>query len=98
MDVLSHPFRLTPTGEVATVLDGSTQANAEALTVLVSTRIGERVLVPGFGITDPTFGTVDAAEVNAGVGVYGPDGVTVTAVGIDYSSDTTATITIEFED
>lgn len=98
MDVLSHPFRLSPTGEVATVLDGSEQANAEALAVLVSTRIGERVLVPGFGITDPVFGGLDPAEVNAGLATYGPPDVTVTAIAVDYPNDTAAAIRIEFED
>lgn len=98
MDVISHPFRLAPTGEVATVLDGSEQANAEAIAVLVSTRVGERVLVPGFGIADPVFGRIDPAEVNAGVATYGPDDVTVTSVDVDYPTDTRATIAIEFED
>lgn len=98
MDVLSHPFRLAPTGEAATVLDGSTEANAEAIAVLVSTRIGERVLVPGFGVSDPVFSALDPAEVNAGLATYGPDDVGVTAIVTDYPSDTSATVTIEFED
>lgn len=98
MDVISHPFRLAPTGEVATVLDGTEQANAEAIAVLVSTRIGERVLVPGFGISDPVFAEVDEAEVNAGLATYGPPDVNVTAITIDYPTDTAAAIRIDFED
>lgn len=98
MDVISHPFRLSPTGEVATVLEGSERANAEAIVALVSTRVGERVLVPGFGVTDPVFADLDLAEVNAGLSTYGPEDVTVNAIEVDHPADTRATIAIEFED
>lgn len=96
--VLSHPFRLTPTGVAATVLDGSSVANGEAIAVLALTRRGERTLVPTFGVTDPAFDDLDPAELNAGLTTFGPEGVTVTDVTTDYPSDTTAAIVIEFED
>ena len=98
MDVLSHPFRLDPTGSAATVLDGSTDANVEAIAVLAMTRKGERVLVPGFGITDPAYAEVDVAELNTGLATYGPEDVTVVDVTIDYPNDTTAAVRIEFEE
>lgn len=98
MDVLSHPFRLAPDGTAATVVDGSTQANTEALAVLTLTRKGERVFVPGFGTTDPAFGGLDVAELNSTLATYGPDTITVTDVTVTYPNDTTAAIVIEFED
>lgn len=98
MDVISHPFRLAPTGAVATVLDGSTAANTEALAVLALTRKGERVLVPGFGIPDPVFDDVDVAEINAGVAMFGPEGVSVTGITITHPDARTASVRIEFEE
>lgn len=98
MDVLSHPFRLGPTGSAVTVLDGSTDANVEAIAVLALTRKGERILVPAFGITDPAFDEVDPAELNAGLATFGPEDVTVVDVTIDYPNDTTAAVRIEFEE
>lgn len=98
MDVLSHPFRFDPTGSAATVLDGDTAANTEAVAVLALTLKGERVLVPAFGITDPAYAAIDPAELNAGLTTFGPEDVTVTGVSIDYPTDRTATVVIEFEE
>jgi hypothetical protein len=71
--VLSYPFRVGPGGQIATVEQGSPQANGELLEVLVLTHLGERPLAPGFGITDPLFSTVEPTEISAGVAAYGPD-------------------------
>lgn len=90
MDVLSYPFRLAPGGGVATVPDGSSEAHAEAIAVLALTRRGERVLVPGFGITDPVFTGVDVAELNAALATFGPVGVRVTEVDAQPTSETTS--------
>ena len=72
MDLLSHPFRLEPSGDVATVEDDTDEAYAEGIAVLALTRRGERVLVPGFGITDPLFDRVALADLNIGLTDYGP--------------------------
>ena len=82
--LLSHPIRLDPTGRrFATVDQGSDQHHAEALAVLLETRRGERPLAPTFGTSDPTFSTVDAAELTAAVATFGPP---VTIADVDQSN------------
>lgn len=88
MRLLSYPFRITAAGDVATVEDGTEDAAAEDLAVLILTRKGERTLVPDYGITDPTFQSLNLAEVAVGVADYGPPGVTVDDVTVTYPSDT----------
>ena len=89
MDLLSHPFRLEANGSVATVEDGTEEAAAEGIAILVLTRRGERELVPGFGMTDPTFDVLSLAE-------YGPP-VTVTDVAITYPTDRLERVELAFE-
>lgn len=95
MDLLSHPFRLEANGAVATVEDGTEEAAAEGIAVLVLTRRGERDLVPGFGMTDPTFDALSVAELNVGLAEYSPD-VIVTDVAITYTTDRTERIELAF--
>lgn len=97
-DALSHPFRLDPTGEVATVPDGSIDHAVELVAVTLLTEHGERPLVPEFGCSDPVFTGVDVAELNVQLATYGPEGVSVTA-DTTYPNATTAdvalTVTLE---
>lgn len=95
MDLISHPFRLEANGAVATVEDGTEEAAAEGIAVLVLTRRGERDLVPGFGMTDPTFDELSVAELNVGLAEYGPD-VIVTDVAITYPNDRTERVELAF--
>lgn len=77
--ILSHPFRLELNGTVATVEQDTATADAEQIAVLALTRLTERPLVPGFGITDPAYRGLDPAELRGGLAVYGPP-VTVTGI------------------
>lgn len=95
MDLISHPFRLEANGAVATVEDGTEEAAAEGIAVLVLTRRGERDLVPGFGMIDPTFDELSVAELNVGLAEYGPD-VIVTDVAITYPTDRTERVELAF--
>lgn len=95
MELLSHPFRLRPNGEVATVEQGSDEANAEQLAVLVLTRIGERELAGGFGITDPTFAGLAPSEVAAGVAAFGPD-IDIDTIEVEPVDDATLNVAIRF--
>lgn len=97
MDLLSHPFRLEANGAAATVLDGTDEAHAEAVAVLILTRKGERDLVPDFGVTDPVYDDLSLAEVNVGLLDYGPD-VRVTDARITYPSDRTERVELVFEE
>jgi hypothetical protein len=94
--ILSHPFRISGNGAVATVEQTSDQANAEQVAVLILTEVGERPLVPGFGVTDPTFSLLDPVEVAAGLTAYGPD-VRVIDVRVDVESDSTQLVSVDFE-
>lgn len=53
--LLSHPFRLAPNGQMATIDDSSDEYIAERIGMIISTRPGERPMVPLFGIDDPAY-------------------------------------------
>jgi phage baseplate assembly protein W len=94
--LLAHPFRLAGNGTVATVEQGSDEANAQQIAALLLTETGERPLAPGFGITDPTFRGIDATEVIAAVAEHGPD-VTVGDVTVRWESESTQLVDVTFE-
>lgn len=79
MDLISYPFRLNKQGYVQTTEDGE-DYYAEELAMLIKTSPGERNLVPDYGIADPTFNTIDQAELLAQISFFGPP---VTIEGID---------------
>jgi hypothetical protein len=93
--IFSIPFRLTAAGTVATVEQGSDRANAEQIGVLCTTIIGERDLVPGFGLTDPAFRGIRAGELAAKVARWGPP-VKVTSVSSHVVSATETDVTVGF--
>jgi len=78
---LSFPFRLTPTGSVATVVRGSDAEIDEAIAELVLTTIGERPMRPTYGVPDPAFAGLFVGDVQVGLDEHGPQGITV--VGVD---------------
>jgi hypothetical protein len=88
MRLLSHPFRLTPAGDVATVEDGTEDAAAEQAAILILTRKGERTLVPDYGVTDPVFSSLNVAEVAVGLTDYGPQGVALEGIEVTYPTNT----------
>ena len=96
MQLLSHPFRLRPNGHVATVEQGSDEANAEQLAMLILTRRGERDLAGGFGITDPAFtGGFDPSEIVAGLAAFGPD-IALDEITLDPIDDATLDVTVRY--
>lgn len=95
--ILAHPFRLTPAGVVVTHDDSSDEADAQAIAVLISTRIGERPLAPDYGVDDPVGGRLEIAEVAAGLAAYGPP-LTITDVTIEPVDDRTEDITVYYTD
>jgi hypothetical protein len=97
MDLLAHPFRVTAGGRLATVVDGSDEAHAEALADVVLTHLGERELLPDYGITDPAFAGVNVAQINACLDRYGPP-IAVVDAATSYPTDTTARTVLTFEE
>jgi phage baseplate assembly protein W len=94
--IVSHPFRISGNGTVATVEQASDQGHKEQVAVLILTAVGERPMVPGFGVTDPTFNLLDPAEIAAGITAYGPD-VRVIGVHVEFESDSTQLVNVDFE-
>lgn len=92
---LSFPFRLTPSGRAAVVEEDTDEENAERIAALVLTRRGERELAPQFGVEDPVFQFPDAADLAAGIALFGPD-VEFT-METTYVSDRAARVEITFE-
>lgn len=93
--ILSIPFRLTNTGQVAVVEQGTDQANAEQIGILLATIQGERTMQPGFGIPDPAFSTIPAAVVSAQVALWGPD-VSIESVSTVPAGPTEIDVTVNF--
>jgi hypothetical protein len=53
-------------------------------------------MVPGFGINDPTFDSIDAASIAIQVEMFGPP-VSITDVQVVATSDTAQEVTVFFE-
>lgn len=70
--ILAYPFRVDAGGSAATVEQNSDVAEVEQVAVIILTRLGERALVPDFGITDPAFAGVNPSELVAAVARWGP--------------------------
>lgn len=97
MRLLAHPFRLSPAGAAVTVEDGSDESDAQAIAVLVSTRLGERGLAPDYGVDDPVFGDLEPADIAAGLAEFGPP-LTITDVDITVVDDTHEDVVIYYTD
>ncbi|QTF82126.1 baseplate wedge protein [Arthrobacter phage Prairie] len=85
---ISFPFRLTATGEVATVERGSDASVREAIAVLLLTRPGERPLSPEYGTPDPAYAGLSAGGIQLGLDTYGPEGILVEALELTPRTDT----------
>lgn len=92
--MLSDPLRLTPNGSLATVDDTSAQGQQELVAALIMTRRGERLLVPGYGITDPAFRDFEPTELAAQVAQWVP-GATVLSAIPRWLDDATLSIDVE---
>jgi hypothetical protein len=93
--IVSHPFRLAANGSIATVEQDSEGGDAEQLAVLALTKLGERAVVPAFGITDPTFEGFAVSEFVAGVAAFGPP-VRLADVAVSAVDDSTERVEVHF--
>lgn len=94
-DLISFPFRLAPTGYVVTREEDDTAYYAELLGVLIATRLNERHQVPTFGVSDPTFTSLDAQELADKVEHFGPP-VRIQTVTEEYVGNNTVNVRVEF--
>lgn len=93
--LIAYPFRVTPGGVVATVEQGTDVQLAQELAVAVSTRPGERPLVPDFGVADPVFTGFDYDALQLHVELFGPP-VELEGVEVTVLDDRTQDVVVEF--
>lgn len=94
---LSIPFRVTAQGPVATAPYGSDQEIDEAIASLTLTHLGERIMEPDYGITDPTWNGITVNDVETGIQEYGPQGANIVAIQEDVINESQSAYTIEWE-
>jgi hypothetical protein len=94
--LISHPFRLLPNGAVATVEEDSEAGDREGLVHIALTLVGERAMLPDFGVSDPTFTGFNPGELAACAAMYGPD-VEIVSVDVTWASDTEQVVDISFQ-
>jgi hypothetical protein len=88
--LLTHPFRILTSGVCATAEQGSDDYITSQLQVIVGTRLGERDMCEPFGIPNPAYANLTAADIQTCLDQFGPDGVTVTTVTTRADTDTNA--------
>lgn len=93
--LLSLPFRVGGDGNIATVTQGSDQANAEQLSAIIRTVQGERDMQPGFGLPDPAYAGISGADIAAQVALWGLP-VTIDDVTSTPASATETDVTVDF--
>lgn len=68
--LISHPFRVQPNGQVATLDDTTDQYLSERLALILSTIPGERAAVPLFGINDPAYEDLPMSALQSQVDIF----------------------------
>lgn len=96
MRLISFPFRLSTNGSVATIDPGTDEEVEEAIAVAIHTRPGERYMWEDFGIPDPAYVGIDAADVQVVLDAYGPEGIIVDNAGSEAISDTHTAVEFEW--
>jgi len=84
--LISFPFRLDPTGSVATVEQDGDVEIGEHIALAMLTRPGERIQVPTFGVKDPAFSGFELGALQRHLDDFGPR-VEVTTVSIDGTAE-----------
>jgi len=73
MELLSIPFRISDDGRAERIWQGSEAHAVQQALQFVSTRPRELPMSPMYGLDDPAFRTMDAAEVVVGMATYHPE-------------------------
>lgn len=87
--LISFPFRLDPTGSVATVEQDGDAEIGEQIALAMLVRPGERIQVPTFGVKDPAFVGFEMGALQRHLDDFGPQ-VDVTTVTINRAASATA--------
>lgn len=95
-NLLSHPFRLNQNGAMAVRDEHTDEYVSERLAVIISTRPGERPMVPLFGIEDPAFGSLSLPALQVQMELFDIP-VIITDVVEEPVSDGTTNVYVDFE-
>ena len=95
-NLLSHPFRLLPNGQIATRDENTDEYLAERLALILSIAPGERQTVPLFGIDDVAFDRLVQSALQVQVELFGIP-VTISGVRADVKSDGETVYYVDFE-
>jgi hypothetical protein len=85
--LISFPFRLDPSGSVATVEQDGDAEIGEQIALAMLVHPGERIQAPTFGVKDPAFVGFEMGALQRHLNDFGPY-VDVTTVSIDRTADT----------
>lgn len=96
IQLMAFPFRIAPNGFVATVLDDTDEEYAQELEVLIGTHLGERHLVPQYGVEDLAFDPTPITTVAAQVEKFGPP-VEITNITINDIDEEHTDIEVDFD-
>jgi hypothetical protein len=96
VQILAFPFRLGPTGAVATVEQGSDAEIDQQLAVAVLTAPGERDQCPTFGVADGAFSGFPLGSLQRHVLDFGPS-VNVTEVVVTPTEDGREQVVVSWE-
>jgi hypothetical protein len=94
-NLLSFPFRIGANGSAVTWEQDTAEYYAELIGILIATRLGERVQVPSFGVSDPTFAALGVPELIDKTEVFGPP-VRIISVTETTVSATEQDVRVEF--
>lgn len=84
--LISFPFRLDPTGSVATVEQDGDAEISEQIALAMLVRPGERIQAPTFGVKDPAFVGFEMGALQRHLNDFGPH-VDVTTVSIRQTAE-----------
>lgn len=70
--LISFPFRLDPTGSIATVEQDGDAEIGEQIALAMLTRPGERIQAPTFGVRDPAYVGFELGALQRHLNDFGP--------------------------
>jgi hypothetical protein len=93
--IMAFPFRVDGTGSVVTVEQGSDTEIEQQIGLAMTTRPGERITVPTFGVADPAFTGFEAGALQRHLDDFGPD-VEITTVLVDHTTEGREQVVIDW--
>lgn len=94
--LISFPFRLAPNGSVVTRPDNTAEYYGEELAQMILTKAGERILVPSFGMDDPTFQFIDQQELSHKVTLFALP-IRISGMTTRQVTDTTQEVLVSYQ-